>query len=81
MPEIKPCYIGSSGIQVEAGTGDTLPVNNIPVMGAASDSVDGIGGAVPAPLAGDENKFLRGDKTWGVASSFMSAESRFFTQF
>lgn len=36
----------------------------------ATSGTDGIHGLVPAPLAGDEAKFLRGDGTWGsVASS------------
>src|SRR5690242_18738343 len=30
----------------------------------ASSSVNGNGGAVPAPNAGDQGKFLRGDSTW-----------------
>jgi hypothetical protein len=33
-------------------------------MTGATASTDGEEGLVPAPLAGDENKFLRGDGTW-----------------
>ena len=33
-------------------------------MTGATASTDGEAGLVPAPLAGDENKFLRGDGTW-----------------
>lgn len=34
------------------------------VMVGATASVDGSAGIVPAPLAGSQNKFLRGDGTW-----------------
>ena len=33
------------------------------MIGAEADK-DGVAGLVPAPKAGDENKFLRGDGTW-----------------
>ena len=36
------------------------------VMTGASSSVDGAKGLVPAPITGDQNKFLRGDGTWVV---------------
>ena len=36
--------------------------NNI--MESATDTVDGNVGLVPAPLAGDQGKFLKGDATW-----------------
>ena len=38
------------------------------VMEGATDQTDGVEGLVPAPLAGDENKFLRGDGTWAEVS-------------
>lgn len=44
----------------------------IPVMNemvGAQGSIAGIGGLVPQPLVGDENKFLKGDGTWGEGSS------------
>ena len=34
-----------------------------PMTGATS-TVDGASGLVPVPLAGDQNKYLRGDGTW-----------------
>lgn len=34
--------------------------------GATADT-DGVHGLVPAPLAGDQDKFLKGDGTWGTA--------------
>lgn len=35
----------------------------VPIMQGATASSDGIAGLVPVPVAGDENKFLRGDGT------------------
>ena len=39
----------------------------------ASAQLGGLGGLVPAPLAGDQAKFLRGDGTWYDASADISA--------
>ena len=36
----------------------------IPVMGGATSSAAGSAGAVPAPAAGENDEFLRGDGTW-----------------
>lgn len=46
-----------------------IPVNidsvmSIPIMTGATLNQDGKKGLVPAPVAGDENKFLRGDGSW-----------------
>lgn len=38
-------------------------------MGGATASTDGTAGVVPAPEAGDEGKFLKGDGTWAEAST------------
>ena len=46
--------------------GETLSAN---VMTGATSIVGGASGMVPAPQAGDENKFLRGDGTWATVSS------------
>jgi hypothetical protein len=43
---------------------DANGVVNIPAMGGCTSSTAGSVGAVPAPAAGDENKFLSGDGTW-----------------
>ena len=40
----------------------------ITIFDGASPTYDGFRGYVPAPLAGDENKFLRGDGTWQTVS-------------
>jgi hypothetical protein len=34
------------------------------VMTGATESTNGLSGTVPAPLAGDHTKYLRGDGTW-----------------
>lgn len=36
----------------------------------ATASTDGTSGVVPAPLAGEQNKVLKGDGTWGDASAY-----------
>ena len=38
------------------------------VMGGATSSAAGAAGLVPAPAAGDQEKFLRGDGTWQEVS-------------
>lgn len=50
------------------------PANNrlIPVISdmiGAQGSIAGISGLVPQPLAGDNNKFLKGDGSWSKGSS------------
>ena len=42
-----------------------------PMTGASSNTA-GTAGYVPAPAAGDHDKFLRGDGTWGAASASAS---------
>lgn len=41
----------------------------IPEMTGATSAANGTAGLVPAPAAGDENKVLKGDGTWGEAGS------------
>lgn len=41
-------------------------------MTGATASADGASGLVPAPQAGDENKVLKGDGTWGIAPATSS---------
>ena len=45
-------------------------------MIGATDSKDGKSGFVPTPKAGDENKCLRGDGTWGTISSGINLLTR-----
>ena len=47
------------------GDGDAIKAM-IDVMQGATASADGASGLVPAPQAGEQGKFLRGDATWGV---------------
>ena len=39
-------------------------------FGGATSSTDGTAGTVPAPVAGDQVKFLKGDRTWSVVASY-----------
>lgn len=45
-------------------------------MTGATAGVAGTGGLVPAPAAGDQNKFLTGSGTWGVAEGNQNAFSK-----
>jgi hypothetical protein len=68
---IKPVIVGKDPIVVKEGVftdddgsernGYRITIND---MTGATDSVDGKAGSVPAPKAGEESKFLRGDGTW-----------------
>ena len=45
-----------------------VPITNpVDIMTGATASADGVAGLVPAPHAGDQAKFLRGDGTWATA--------------
>lgn len=45
-----------------------IPITNpVDIMTGATASADGVAGLVPAPHAGDQGKFLRGDGTWATA--------------
>ena len=48
------------------GDGDAIKAM-IDVMQGATASADGASGLVPQPLAGDQDKVLKGDGTWGNA--------------
>lgn len=57
-----------------AGTGSPSDLTGtevnviLPAFTGATASVAGVKGAVPAPAAGDEGKYLKGDGTWGAVS-------------
>ncbi len=51
----------------------------IEMVGATSDR-DGLSGTVPQPLAGDQNKFLRGDGTWAEVSGLTPAQAQELVQ-
>ena len=44
-------------------------IDNITTMTGATSGAAGTGGLVPAPAAGDDTKFLKGDGTWATVSS------------
>ena len=50
------------------GDGDAIKAM-IDVMKGATASADGASGLVPQPLAGDQDKYLKGDGTWGMLGS------------
>ena len=59
--------------QDQSGIPKEIHVNNYAggsPFGGASSTTDGTEGLVPAPVAGDEVKFLKGDRTWAVVSSY-----------
>lgn len=55
----------STHLITSGGVKDALPI----VMSGASASASGTSGLVPAPSAGDEDKFLKGDGTWSIIPS------------
>lgn len=50
------------------GDGDAIKAM-IDVMQGATASADGASGLVPKPLAGDQDKVLKGDGTWGTVAA------------
>lgn len=67
---------GGSGSSYTAGENITIENNVISATNTtynnftgATDSINGTNGLVPAPVAGDEGKFLRGDGTWDTVSA------------
>lgn len=56
---------------ISGGIYDAIQDATTDMVGATAND-DGARGLVPQPLAGDENKVLRGDGTWGDAASSVS---------
>ena len=56
------------------GDGDAIRAFLVPFTGATA-STDGTQGLVPAPEAGDEDKVLKGDGTWGTVASTIAKHS------
>ena len=48
-------------------------LEGVPEVGGATESTAGVAGIVPAPAAGDQTKFLRGDGTWANAGGGSSS--------
>lgn len=61
--EVTPSYNSGTKIAEIDVDGDTEEIY-VPEMTGASSSSDGTAGLPPAPEAGDEDKFFRGDGTW-----------------
>lgn len=62
------------GVSVDVGNTLTLGSDGLPhaaIFTGASASSDGVSGAVPQPLAGQETLFLRADGTWADATLVM----------
>ena len=54
-----------------------VPITNpVDIMTGATSSTDGVAGLVPAPHAGDQAKFLRGDGTWATAVEASSTNGK-----
>ena len=62
---------GTSGTAADYELVAQVGVGGVPLslMGAATGDADGTQGLVPAPVAGDQNKYLRGDGTWGTPTN------------
>ena len=58
-----------AGITQDANGNITPAKKTVAAMTGATESADGAAGLVPAPQAGDEEKFLRGDGTWSEGGS------------
>ena len=59
----------TSDLTNDGSDGNTTYVEATDVMTGATSSTAGTGGLVPAPSAGDQEKYLRGDGTWQPAGS------------
>lgn len=64
VTSISPTPNTPGSITVAEGDGTTTPVSVISQMGGATASTAGTAGYVPAPAAGDDDAYLRGDGTW-----------------
>lgn len=70
-PDAVEVLPGVKTITAKIGDGLSFDENDaitVDEMTGASASADGAPGTVPAPLIGDETKFLRGDGTWQTVS-------------
>lgn len=64
VTSIAPTQNTPGSITVTEGDGTTTPVSVISQLGGATSSTAGTAGYVPAPAAGDDDAYLRGDGTW-----------------
>lgn len=56
---------------------NTTPTQLVGIMQGATSTTNGRAGLTPVPMAGDQNKFLRGDGTW--ANPTVAYDSSIFT--
>lgn len=54
----------------------TIPETKVDVMQGATSTANGVEGLVPAPSAGDQDKFLRGDGTYAKAGAVDSVNGQ-----
>ena len=65
--------VDGNGVTVDALLASKYSSDNPPpVMTGASASVNGTSGLVPQPVAGNQDKFLRGDGTWQTVDSIIA---------
>ena len=64
VTSIAPTQNTPGSITVTEGDGTATPISVISQMGGATSSTAGTAGYVPAPAAGDDDAYLRGDGTW-----------------
>lgn len=70
MSAITKKYVDYTGLGSFKSKVDSLVDDKISAIDdftGATSSTDGVAGLVPAPEAGEQNKFLRGDGTWSDA--------------
>jgi hypothetical protein len=64
-----------SGTAPIVSSGGTTPVISINNFGGATALLPGSKGSVPAPAAGDEGKYLKGDATWAIVDLSTKADT------
>lgn len=57
---------GNTFVTTLTPSSGTATAATVPAMTAAKSDTDGAAGLVPAPAAGNQNKFLKGDGTWAT---------------
>lgn len=62
-------YTAGSNVQISPQNVISATDTTYTHFTGATASTDGVQGLVPGPLAGDENKYLKGDGTWGTVQA------------